>query len=69
MIIFADRLIGSLPDRLCPGDNGRQDSIPYYIDNMKFGFVKVAAAIPTVKVADCKFNAQQAETQIAIADG
>lgn len=36
---------------------------------MKFGFVKVAAAIPTVKVADCKFNAQQAETQIAIADG
>ena len=36
---------------------------------MKFGFVKVAAAIPAVKVADCKFNAQQAEKQIVIADG
>lgn len=36
---------------------------------MKFGFVKVAAAIPAVKVADCKFNAQQAETQIMVADG
>lgn len=36
---------------------------------MKFGFVKVAAAIPVVKVADCKFNAQQAETQIMVADG
>ena len=36
---------------------------------MKYGFVKVAAAIPTVKVADCKFNAQQIDTQIAIADG
>ena len=37
--------------------------------NMKYGFVRVAAAIPVVKVADCKFNAQQIETQIAIADG
>ena len=37
--------------------------------NMKYGFVRVAAAIPIVKVADCKFNAQQIETQIAIADG
>ena len=36
---------------------------------MKYGFVKVASAIPAVKVADCKFNAQQIETQIAIADG
>ena len=36
---------------------------------MKYGFVKVAAAIPNVKVADCKFNAQQIDTQIAIADG
>lgn len=26
---------------------------------MKFGFIKVAAAIPGVKVADCSFNAQQ----------
>ncbi len=36
---------------------------------MKYGFIKVAAAIPAVKVADCKFNAQQIETQIAIAEG
>lgn len=36
---------------------------------MKYGFVKVASAIPSVKVADCKFNAQQIDTQIAIADG
>ncbi|MBQ8601044.1 MAG: NAD(+) synthase [Bacteroides sp.] len=36
---------------------------------MKYGFVKVAAAIPQVKVADCKFNAQQIDTLIAIADG
>ena len=36
---------------------------------MKFGFVKVAAAIPSVKVADCKYNAQHAEAQIVIADG
>ena len=36
---------------------------------MKFGFVRVASAIPSVKVADCKFNAQQTETQIVIADG
>ena len=36
---------------------------------MKYGFVKVAAAIPAVKVADCKFNAQQIDTLIAIADG
>lgn len=36
---------------------------------MKYGFVRVAAAIPAVKVADCKFNAQQIEAQIAIADG
>ena len=36
---------------------------------MKYGFVKVASAIPQVKVADCKFNAQQIDAQIAIADG
>lgn len=36
---------------------------------MKFGFVKVAAAIPAVKVADCKFNAQHTEAQIMVADG
>ena len=26
---------------------------------MKYGFVRVAAAVPAVKVADCKFNAQK----------
>ena len=36
---------------------------------MKYGFVKVATAIPTVKVADCKYNAQQIDALIAIADG
>lgn len=36
---------------------------------MKYGFVKVAAAVPVVKVADCKFNAQETEKQIVIADG
>ena len=36
---------------------------------MRFGFVKVAAAIPAVKVADCKFNAQHTEAQIMVADG
>jgi len=36
---------------------------------MKYGFIKVASAIQSVKVADCKFNAQQIEAQIAIADG
>ncbi len=36
---------------------------------MNYGFVKVAAAVPRVKVADCKFNASQIETEIIIADG
>ncbi len=36
---------------------------------MKYGFVKVAAAVPVVKVADCRFNAQETEKQIVIADG
>jgi NAD+ synthase (glutamine-hydrolysing) len=36
---------------------------------MKYGFVSVAAAVPTVKVADPQFNAHQIEAQIAIADG
>lgn len=35
---------------------------------MKYGYVKVAAAIPTVKVADCVFNASQTEKQILEAD-
>ena len=36
---------------------------------MNFGFVKVAAAVPRVHVADCKFNAGQIEKEIIIADG
>ena len=35
---------------------------------MKYGYVKVAAAIPAVKVADCVFNAGQTEKQILKAD-
>ena len=36
-----------------------------------FGFVRVAAAVPTLKVADCAFNAAQMKTQIdeAIREG
>lgn len=36
---------------------------------MNYGFVKVASAIPHVKVADCAFNATQIEKGIIIADG
>ncbi len=36
---------------------------------MKNGFIKVAAAVPTVKVADCEYNLQQIECQIAQAEG
>lgn len=36
---------------------------------MNYGFVKVAAAVPHVKVADCKFNAEKIESLIAIAEG
>lgn len=35
---------------------------------MKYGYVKVAAAIPAVKVADCVVNASQTEKQILEAD-
>ena len=35
---------------------------------MKYGYVKVAAAIPAVKVADCVFNAGQTEKQILEAE-
>ncbi|MBO4613327.1 MAG: NAD(+) synthase [Bacteroidaceae bacterium] len=31
---------------------------------MNYGFVKVAAAVPSVKVGDCKFNVEQIESQI-----
>ena len=36
---------------------------------MNCGYVKVAAAVPRVKVADCKFNASEIEKEIIIADG
>lgn len=35
---------------------------------MKYGFVRVAAAVPQVKVADCRYNASQAEEMIFEAD-
>lgn len=36
---------------------------------MKYGFVKVAAAVPRVKVADCNYNTEQMENLIAQAEG
>ena len=36
---------------------------------MNYGFVKVAAAGPRVKVADCKFNSERLEGLITIAEG
>ena len=36
---------------------------------MKYGFVKVAAAVPAVKVADVEYNVQQVESLIAQAEG
>ena len=36
---------------------------------MKYGFVNVAAAVPTVKVADVEYNVQQLESIIAQAEG
>lgn len=39
--------------------------------NTNFGFVRVAAAVPTLRVADCRFNAEQIKLQIdeAITEG
>ncbi len=39
--------------------------------NTNFGFVRVAAAVPMLRVADCKYNAQQVKQQIleAVAEG
>ena len=39
--------------------------------NTNFGFVRVAAAVPTMRVADCRYNAEQIRAQIdeAIAEG
>ena len=36
---------------------------------MQYGFIKVAAAVPTVKVADCQYNLKQIESLIAQAEG
>lgn len=36
---------------------------------MNYGFVKVAAAVPRIKVADCKFNSERLEGLITIAEG
>ena len=36
---------------------------------MKYGLVKVASAVPTVKVADCVSNIKEIESQIAMAEG
>lgn len=36
---------------------------------MQNGFIKVASAIPSVKVANCQYNLQQIETTIATAEG
>ena len=36
---------------------------------MNYGYVKVAAAVPRIKVADCKFNAREIEKEIIIAEG
>jgi NAD+ synthase (glutamine-hydrolysing) len=36
---------------------------------MKYGFVKVAAAVPAVRVADVAYNVQEIEKLIALADG
>ena len=36
---------------------------------MNYGFVKVAAAVPRVKIADCKFNSERLEGLITIAEG
>jgi NAD+ synthase (glutamine-hydrolysing) len=36
---------------------------------MKYGFIKVAAAVPAIKVADIKYNVQQIEGLVAQAEG
>lgn len=36
---------------------------------MEYGFIKVATAIPSIKVGDVKFNTRQIESQIALAEG
>ena len=36
---------------------------------MDYGFVKVASAIPTIKVADCDYNEKQIENLVVQAEG
>lgn len=36
---------------------------------MNYGFIKVASAVPSVKVSDCKYNVEQIEQQIILAEG
>ena len=36
---------------------------------MNYGYIKVASAIPSVKVGDCQFNLQEIEQMIARAEG
>ena len=36
---------------------------------MQHGYIKVAAAVPSVKVADCLYNVRQTEALIAQAEG
>ena len=36
---------------------------------MDYGFIKVASAVPSVRVADCKYNVEQIEQQIVLAEG
>ena len=36
---------------------------------MNYGFIKVASAVPSVKMADCKYNVEQIEQQIILAEG
>ncbi len=38
-------------------------------ESMNYGFVRIATAIPSVKVGDCKYNAQQIESLIIQAEG
>ncbi len=35
---------------------------------MKYGFIKVASAVPAVKVADIEYNVKEIERLIALAD-
>ena len=54
---------------LCFGKWNYNDNYYYIYWYMNYGFVKVASAVPPVKVADCAFNASQIEKEIIIADG